>query len=149
MITEPLTTSLSNLDSHSWAIISNTWAKGIDWIVGKVGRKWEIYGRLGQGFPLFTTKRAAYDAATALVIAESHHRSWLLHREETTMTTDLSRTEHDDMVGALKDAARWLACAISQNAFEGCVSPKGGELALARIVMAIERAEKATDASRV
>jgi hypothetical protein len=48
-------------------------------MVNRVGRKWEIAGYLGRGFPLFTTKAAAYNAATTLILAESSHRAWLRH----------------------------------------------------------------------
>jgi len=42
------------------------WGRGINWNVAKVGKKWEITGRLGNGFPLFKTKTAAYEAASTL-----------------------------------------------------------------------------------
>lgn len=74
---EPLTSSLGTLSDSEWNQLSARWGRGIDWIVHKVGRKWEIGGRLGQGFPLFTTKTAAYEMATNLILRESHHRAWL------------------------------------------------------------------------
>jgi len=70
-------TSLSNLDDGEWSQISCRWGRGIDWNVAKVGKKWEITGRLGQGFPLFQTKTAAYEAASTLILAES---SWRGHQ---------------------------------------------------------------------
>jgi len=70
-------TSLSKLDDHDWHILSSRWHRGIDWTVGKVGKRWEITGRLGEGFPLFKTKTAAHDAASTLILMESRYRSRL------------------------------------------------------------------------
>jgi hypothetical protein len=72
---EPISTSLGRLSEHDWQILSNRWARGVDWYVEKIGRYWapaEVFGR----FPLFKTKRAAEEAATKLFLAESHHRAW-------------------------------------------------------------------------
>ena len=70
-------TSLSKLDDHEWNIIRNRWARGIDWCVGKVGRKWQVIDCFGRGWPLFKTKTAAHDAVSNLVVAESHWRGKL------------------------------------------------------------------------
>jgi hypothetical protein len=77
---EPIETSLSKLSEHDWSILSNRWARGIDWNIEKLGKKWHILGDTG-GFPLFKTKSAAYDALTNLILAESHHRAWLRNLE--------------------------------------------------------------------
>ena len=68
-------TSLSSLADHDWSVVSNRWNRGCDWNIDKVGRKWQILGDIGKAFPLFTTKTAAYDAGSHLVIAESHWRA--------------------------------------------------------------------------
>jgi hypothetical protein len=72
-------TSLSKLSEHDWQIIRNRWARGVDWVVSKCGKKWQIMGDLGKGFPLFKTKKEAYEAATNLLLMESHHRAELTH----------------------------------------------------------------------
>lgn len=67
-------TSLARLSEHEWQILSNTWSRGVDWYVQKVGRKWtpiDIFGT----FPLFKTKREAEQAATTLLLWESSNRS--------------------------------------------------------------------------
>lgn len=43
------------------------WARGIDWCVRKVGNKWALLDCFGN-FPLFKTKKAAYEMATAFVL---------------------------------------------------------------------------------
>ena len=68
------TTSLSSLSDGEWSALSNRWAHGIDWCVSKVGKKWlasEAFGR----FPLFKTKKAAYEAVTTLVTWEARCRA--------------------------------------------------------------------------
>lgn len=77
---EPMSTSLGSLSDHDWQIIRHRWARGIDWNVQKVGKRhWEIVGRIGQGFPLFRTKKAAYDIGDELVRREALHRHWREH----------------------------------------------------------------------
>ncbi len=49
---------------------TNFWCRGIDWCVCKVGKKWALLDCFGN-FPLFTTKKAAYEAATAFVMLKS------------------------------------------------------------------------------
>lgn len=44
----------------------NTWAKGIDYCVTKVGSKWTPIECFGN-FPLFNTKKEAYDAVESFV----------------------------------------------------------------------------------
>jgi hypothetical protein len=66
-------TSLSSLSEHDWQILRNRWARGINWFVCKLGRKWTLTSDFGS-FPLFTTKTAAYEAGTALILAESAYR---------------------------------------------------------------------------
>ena len=71
-------TSLARLSEHDWQILSNTWARGVDWYVQKIGRKWapiEIFG----AFPLFKTKREAEAAATTLLLWESRNRALKRH----------------------------------------------------------------------
>jgi len=70
-------TSLSKLDNHDWQILSHRWARGIDWCVEKIGRKWAVQACFGN-FPLFKTKTAAYNTVSALILAESRHRNALL-----------------------------------------------------------------------
>jgi hypothetical protein len=67
-------TSLSRLSNHDWRILDSRWARGIDWIVYKVGKKWALIDDFGR-FPLFTTKKAAYEAGTKLILAESRWRA--------------------------------------------------------------------------
>lgn len=75
---EPLSTSLGALDDRDWAILSNRWARGSDWNVRKVGRRfWEIATIPDNaGFPLFKRKRDACEALDRLILMESHHRAW-------------------------------------------------------------------------
>lgn len=73
---EPLSTSLGALSDSEWNILRNRWSRGIDWNVEKIGRKWNIH--FG-GFPLFKTKKAAYEAGANLICAESKHRYWKEH----------------------------------------------------------------------
>jgi len=82
---EPLTTSLGRLSEHDWRVLSNRWARGIDWVVQKCGaRHWRLLEDLG-GFPLFLTKRAAYEAGGRLILAEAQHRAWLRENEGRTV----------------------------------------------------------------
>jgi hypothetical protein len=67
-------TSLSTLSSDDWQILRGRWARGIDWVVSKVGRRWALSESFGN-FPLFKTKSAAYEAASNLILAESAHRA--------------------------------------------------------------------------
>jgi hypothetical protein len=78
-------TSLARLSDHDWHILSNTWSRGVDWYVQKVGRKWapiEIFG----AFPLFKTKREAAAAATTLLLRESSNRSVARLKQEEALT---------------------------------------------------------------
>lgn len=71
MTNETHETSLSSLSDHDWQVLHNTWARGIDWFVENINGKWlPTFGN----FPLFRTKSAAYDAGTALVLAEARYR---------------------------------------------------------------------------
>ena len=82
---EPIATSLGILSQSEWYIVSATWSRGINWVVGKVGKRhWHITlpAFQFQAFPLFRTKGAAYDVATALILAEARHRAWLHHNKE-------------------------------------------------------------------
>lgn len=77
-------TSLSKLSEHDWQVLSNRWARGVDWYVRKVGKRhWTPIEALGR-FPLFTTKKAAELAATNLILAESHWRAAKRLRGEVT-----------------------------------------------------------------
>ena len=42
------------------------WAHGIDWCVMKVGKKWRLMDCFGN-FPLFNTKKSAYEAAESFI----------------------------------------------------------------------------------
>ncbi len=46
---------------------TNLWMRGIDWCVRKVGKRWALVDCFGN-FPLFNTKKAAYETATAFVM---------------------------------------------------------------------------------
>ena len=73
-MSETETTSLSSLSDGEWSQLSNQWARGIDWCVSKVGRRWNVSEAFGN-FPLFKTKSAAYKAVTTLVLWESRCRA--------------------------------------------------------------------------
>lgn len=68
-------TSLSALSEHDWHILSNRWSRGADWCVSKLGSRWMIGETFGKSWPLFKTKRAAFDALSGLILAESAHRA--------------------------------------------------------------------------
>lgn len=78
---EPISTSLSNLSDHEWQILSSRWARGMSWVCVKVGRKWSTMND-GLGFPLFNTKREAYDRTNALICTEARHRAWVRRQQE-------------------------------------------------------------------
>lgn len=46
----------------------NNWTRGIDWCVRKVGKKWALLDCFGN-FPLFKTKKEAYEYATRFVLS--------------------------------------------------------------------------------
>lgn len=73
-------TNLSHLSNHDWQIISSRWSRGIDWIVSKKGSRWQPMQSLM--LPTYKTKRAAYEAATDLVLRESSHRAFIEHAAE-------------------------------------------------------------------
>ena len=52
----------------------NFWMRGIDWCVAKCGKKWVLLDCFGN-FPLFNTKKAAYEAATAFVMLKQEERT--------------------------------------------------------------------------
>lgn len=68
-------TSLSKLTDGEWSQVSCRWARGIDWCVEKIGKKWGVSPGISKGFPLFKTKKAAYEAAETLVLWESRCRA--------------------------------------------------------------------------
>lgn len=43
------------------------WIRGIDWCVVKCGKNWRLLDCFGD-FPLFKTKKAAYESATAFCL---------------------------------------------------------------------------------
>jgi hypothetical protein len=67
-------TSFSKLNDHDWSIVTSTWARGVDWCVGKLGCQWTVYETFGKRWPLYRTKVAAYEAVTNLVLTESRRR---------------------------------------------------------------------------
>lgn len=69
-------TSLSTLSEHDWSVLRNTVARGVDYFVGKLGRRWQIILPAFSTFPLYRTKTAAYEACSNLVIAESRWRAY-------------------------------------------------------------------------
>jgi hypothetical protein len=59
----------------------NLWSRGIDWCVFKIGRQWRCADCFG--FPvLFKTKKAAYEAATAMVLETARRNAE--HRSEAS-----------------------------------------------------------------
>ena len=54
-------------DEMNANMATNFWMRGIDWCVVRCGRKWRLLDCFGN-FPLFNTKKAAYEAATAFVM---------------------------------------------------------------------------------
>ncbi len=68
-------TRLSKLSSHDWMIVSGRWARGIDWVVQKVGGKWTPLECFGTGWPLFKTKTEAYNRVSTLIQMEARHRT--------------------------------------------------------------------------
>jgi hypothetical protein len=84
IMSEEESTSLSGLDDGEWQQLANTWARGWDWYVGKVGRMWEITlpHPAFKAFPLFKTKTAASDAASKLILMESRYRAMRRARGE-------------------------------------------------------------------
>lgn len=73
-----MATTLSHLTNHDWQIISSRWSRGIDWVVTKRGSRWMPMPSLM--LPTYRTKKAAYEAATDLVLRESSHRALVEHR---------------------------------------------------------------------
>jgi len=71
-------TSLSHLNEHEWNVLRHTWARGIDWYVGKVAKRWMITLPAFKGFPHYKTKKAAGEAASNLILAEAR---WRRHEE--------------------------------------------------------------------
>lgn len=72
--TEPMSTSLGILNSHDWAVLSSRWARGIDWMVSKIGNRWytpDVLGGLS-----FHTKREAGEFCSNLILREARHRAW-------------------------------------------------------------------------
>ena len=69
-------TSLSKMSDHDFYILVAAWARGIDWVVFKCGRKWRTDDRFGN-FPLFKTKAKAYETATNLLLIEGRYRTSL------------------------------------------------------------------------
>jgi hypothetical protein len=47
----------------------NFWERGSDWCVRKVGKKWALLDCFGN-FPLFKTKKEAYEMATNFILLE-------------------------------------------------------------------------------
>ena len=71
---EPMSTSLGTLNSHDWAVLSSRWARGVDWMVTKIGKKWYVPDILG-GIS-FRTKREAGEFCSNLILMEARHRAW-------------------------------------------------------------------------
>ena len=60
-------------DMRNWEMMKNTWRRGVDYFVFKRGRKWV----LAQCFAVpmsFSTKTAAYEYGTNLVLNESLYK---------------------------------------------------------------------------
>ncbi len=69
-------TSLGKLSGHDWNVLTSRWNHGIDYNIGKVGKRWEILS-FADAHPIFKTKREAYTYAENLILAESRHRAKL------------------------------------------------------------------------
>lgn len=67
-------TSLSSLSHHDWCVLSSRYGRGIDHFVEKLSKGWAIMGAEFRAFPIFKTKKAAYEAASKLILAESRWR---------------------------------------------------------------------------
>lgn len=80
-------TSLSVLTESEWSALSNTWARGVDWSVSKIGKLWQVSPRIGN-FPLFKTKKAASKAADTLILLESRFRARLRVERELKVVED-------------------------------------------------------------
>ena len=52
----------------------NFWMRGVDYCVRKCGKKWSLVDCFGN-FPLFNTKKAAYEAATAYIMLKAEERA--------------------------------------------------------------------------
>lgn len=59
------------MKTSDYKIAFNFWIRGIDWCVMKVGKKWALLDCFGE-FPLFATKKAAYEAADKFIEIRSH-----------------------------------------------------------------------------
>ena len=70
------TNTMNALTDHDWHILSNSWARGIDYVIFKGTKRncWTVHHLAGMG--TFTTKKAAYETFTNALISESHRRSF-------------------------------------------------------------------------
>lgn len=75
-------TSLSDKSERDWNILRSHWSmySGFSFC-RKLGRKWTVEG-FGISGPLFTTKKAAEEYVTNLILAESRHRCFLRYENE-------------------------------------------------------------------
>src|SRR4051812_26227050 len=77
---EPMSTSLGVLSESDWNALSAGWTMyGASHYVSKLGRHWVVSERVGRGFGVFKTKRAAMDAVDELLGREWKHRTYLRH----------------------------------------------------------------------
>lgn len=68
-------TSLSKLSEHDWRVLSAHWSQFSGFsFCRKTGRKWTVEG-FGISGPLFTTKTAAEEYVSNLILAESKWRA--------------------------------------------------------------------------
>lgn len=105
-----------DLSDSDWSILSNRWARGIDWCVRQLGRHWTVgetfaclFDPRPGGWPLWQTRDAAFDALTARVLHESRRRAQA--RAGTMTRTEMAAASWgnpDCEVNFDPTGARWL-----------------------------------------
>lgn len=84
-MTTPYKTSL-NEDPTNYRDACNRWARGQDWFIVKAGKRGWMLAPCFGNFPIFKTKKAAYEAGTNLVLAASRiYPLWTCKRESLTL----------------------------------------------------------------
>jgi hypothetical protein len=100
---EPMETSLGSLSESDWNALSSGWTMyGGSHYVSKLGKHWVVSDRVGRGFPLFETKRAAVAAVDELLGREWKHRTYLRH--PNTYDTHRNRTNRNRALGVVGTA---------------------------------------------
>lgn len=70
----PYKTSL-NEDRAKYLEANNLWSRGQDWFVFKVGKRGWMLAPCFGSFPIFKTKKAAYETGTNLVLAAAAYEA--------------------------------------------------------------------------